>query len=693
MIDDTGTEIESELAVNRNRSRFASGITALILLGGVLPLAGTLFALFFMPDWRWDSLTAHSVDEALGAFAALTLGILLLMHQKGDGDMNHRTWIACGLIVMGIFDALHALPKPGQTFVWLHSLAVLFGGFFFAMVWLPQSAAHAMNRRWAVWTLAVAALLMGVLFLAFPSWVPERGGGGKFTLAARAINIIGGIFFLVATAYLVRLFYNIRRFDELLFASISLLFGISGILFELSELWDASWWFWHLLRLIAYLIALTYLFMVFQRIQTEQAQKVDYLNKIPSPIMVIDRLFRIVFLNESGAKLMQMTPDQSIGMKCYDLFQTPHCRTPECRGQQSMDQGHTCTGQTLLRNDDRLPIQYTSVPIKTDKGEVQGTLEYMVDVSGLKKAEMRLEESLSKESKQREDLQKQKEVLESLIQQIREGAENIASATAEIMASTQQQASTSLEQTSAVTQTTSTMDQTRQTSQQAASEAERVARMTSDSESLTEKGLEAVKRVTDGMTLIRDQVEDIANTILALSEQSQQIGKIIATVNDIADQSNLLALNAAIEAARAGEAGKGFSIVAGEVRSLAEQSRHATAQVREILVDIQKAAERSVIVTKEGTKRVEEGQKMALETGEAFRAINESIKNVKGANQQIAAASRQQSMGINQVQSAMESISEGARQNEEATRQVEEAAKGLDELAHNLKNLVKQQAA
>ena len=95
---------------------------------------------------------------------------------------------------------------------------------------------------------------------------------------------------------------------------------------------------------------------------------------------------------------------------------------------------------------------------------------------------------------------------------------------------------------------------------------------------------------------------NIAETILALSEQTQQIGDIIATVNDIADQSNLLALNAAIEAARAGEAGKGFAVVAGEVRSLAEQSRQATAQVKEILGDIQKATNTAVMVTEEGTK-------------------------------------------------------------------------------------------
>ena len=94
----------------------------------------------------------------------------------------------------------------------------------------------------------------------------------------------------------------------------------------------------------------------------------------------------------------------------------------------------------------------------------------------------------------------------------------------------------------------------------------------------------------------------IAEHILALSEQTQQIGEIIAAVNDLADQSNLLALNAAIEASRAGEQGRGFAVVAHEIRSLAEQSKAATAQVRTILSDIQRATNAAVMATEQGTK-------------------------------------------------------------------------------------------
>ena len=192
------------------------------------------------------------------------------------------------------------------------------------------------------------------------------------------------------------------------------------------------------------------------------------------------------------------------------------------------------------------------------------------------------------------------------------------------------------------------------------------------------------------MNGIKEQVSAIAENILALSEQTQQIGDIITTVKDIADQSNLLALNAAIEAARAGEAGKGFAVVAGEVRSLAEQSVQATNQVREILGEIQKAANTAVMVTEEGTKRSDTGVLQVKQTGEAIRTINEYIQQVAQAADQIAASTREQLTGIGQIVVAMENINEAATQSESGTHQVEQAAQSMNALAAQLNRIVGQ---
>src|SRR5207237_31828 len=130
--------------------------------------------------------------------------------------------------------------------------------------------------------------------------------------------------------------------------------------------------------------------------------------------------------------------------------------------------------------------------------------------------------------------------------------------------------------------------------------------------------------------------------ILALAEQAQAIGEIIATVNDVAEQTNLLALNAAIEASRAGEHGKGFSVVAGEVKGLAEQSKRATAQVRQILGEIQKATNAAVLSTEEVTKGVAAAGRVAGQAGEAIRELAEALGEAAQAATQIVASAGQQ---------------------------------------------------
>jgi methyl-accepting chemotaxis protein len=233
-----------------------------------------------------------------------------------------------------------------------------------------------------------------------------------------------------------------------------------------------------------------------------------------------------------------------------------------------------------------------------------------------------------------------------------------------------------------------TVEEVRQTADQATERIRLVSDMATRSLDTAEQGLTAVQKTEDGMTALKAQVGTIAETILALSEQTQQIGEIIAAVNDLADQSNLLALNAAMEAARAGEAGKGFAVVAGEVRNLAQQSRQATAQVSAILGEIQKAANTAVMVTEQGTRRAETGVELAQTAGGAMRAIREQAQQVTQSAQQIAASARQQLAGMDQITLAMENINLGAGQSQTGIRQVEQAAHNLNALAAQLAGIV-----
>jgi len=282
------------------------------------------------------------------------------------------------------------------------------------------------------------------------------------------------------------------------------------------------------------------------------------------------------------------------------------------------------------------------------------------------------------------------EKLRQTTREINEGVGVLASSSSEILATTTQVASGAAETATAVSETTATVEEVKQTAQVASQKAKYVSESAQKVAQVSLTGRKAVEDAIAGMHRIQEQMESIAESIVRLSEQSQAIGEIIATVNDLAEQSNLLAVNAAIEATRAGEQGKGFAVVAQEVKSLAEQSKQATTQVRTILGDIQKATSAAVLATEQGNKAVEAGVKQTGETGESIRLLAESITEAAQAATQIAASSQQQMVGMDQVALAMENIKQASTQNVAGTKQAEVAAQGLHELGQRLKQLAAQ---
>ena len=280
--------------------------------------------------------------------------------------------------------------------------------------------------------------------------------------------------------------------------------------------------------------------------------------------------------------------------------------------------------------------------------------------------------------------------LQRMISQIREEAGNLSAASVEILAATTQQASGSSEQSAAVAETTTTVEEVKAIAEQAVARAQEVANAAQRTMSVSQSGREAVHNSIESMAQIKARVEGIAENILALSEQTQQIGEITATVSDIAAQSNMLALNASVEAARAGEHGKGFAVVAAEVRNLAEQSRQATIQVKAILSDIQNGINATVMATEEGTKVVEDGERLMAKTSDVIDQLGRVIDESAQAAAQVVAGGQQQSSGIEQIALAMQNINQAMVQSMASTRQTEKAAQDLNELATRLHEMVKQ---
>ena len=271
---------------------------------------------------------------------------------------------------------------------------------------------------------------------------------------------------------------------------------------------------------------------------------------------------------------------------------------------------------------------------------------------------------------------------------IREGVSVLAASTSEISATSTQLATGASQSAAAVRETSVTVEEVKQTSQLASEKAIIVSNSAQQTVAISMAGNQAVERTIERMAAIRSQMETVAESVVRLSEQSQAIGEIISAVDDMAEQSNLLAVNASIEAAKAGEHGRGFAVVAQEVKSLAEQSKNATSQVRGILNDIQKATGAAVMATEQGTKAVDAGTSQSQEAGNAIRRLSDSISEAMQAVTQIAASNQQQFAGVEQITGAMKGIQDAAEQSVEGARQLENAVIELNQLGHRLEKLV-----
>ena len=280
------------------------------------------------------------------------------------------------------------------------------------------------------------------------------------------------------------------------------------------------------------------------------------------------------------------------------------------------------------------------------------------------------------------------EDLRAQIRELIEAAGVLSSAASEIVASSSQLAAGATQSAAAVSETTTTVEEVRQTAQLASQKARLVSDSAQKAVQISESGRKSTQDMETSMARIRRQMEVIAASMAQLSEQGQAVGQIIATVEDISTQSNLLAVNAAIEAAKAGEQGKGFGVVAHEVKSLAEQSRQATNQVRGILGDIQKATAIAVMATEEGGKVVDAGVRHTELAANAIQALSNSVNDAAQAAVQIAASSQQQLVGVDQVAGAMESIKQASTQNVMSATYLETTARSLNDLGHRLKQMI-----
>lgn len=270
--------------------------------------------------------------------------------------------------------------------------------------------------------------------------------------------------------------------------------------------------------------------------------------------------------------------------------------------------------------------------------------------------------------------------LRNLIQKVVSSSTEIASTVAE-------QERIATQQAVSVNQTTNTMDELGSSSWQAANQAELVATGAKDALTLAEAGNKAVEKTLTGMTNLQKKVDVIAKQIVNLSEQTNQIGTITILVTELANQTNMLALNATVEAVRAGENGKGFGVVAAEIRKLADQSKKSGEKINQLVTDIQRAINTTVMAADDGQKTVEEGVKVAKTTAEAFTGVSVAIDQIVLSSQQILLTLKQQANAVQQVGEAMNNINQGSQQTAAGLSQTKVGIQQMQEVAQNLKLL------
>ncbi len=280
--------------------------------------------------------------------------------------------------------------------------------------------------------------------------------------------------------------------------------------------------------------------------------------------------------------------------------------------------------------------------------------------------------------------------LRAIARQSREATETLNVSVAEIRASTQQQAAGIEQQLAAVQETAATVDEIAHSGTQISRRAQEVIASAQATAQASAGGLAAVQEAGRAMAQIESQGEAVAGNIVALSEKTEAIGEIVTSVNDISERSHLLALNAAIEAASAGEHGRSFAVVAAEMKTLADQAKEATGQVRSILGDIQRGINTSVMLTEEAVKRGAVGRERTELAQASIEEMAAGIQDAVQTFQQIVASTNQQQLGIEQVMTALANIRQASQQTASGTRQLDAAALGLGELSRQLQTAAEQ---
>ena len=418
----------------------------------------------------------------------------------------------------------------------------------------------------------------------------------------------------------------------------------------------------------------------------EISQKLNYLNQIPTPVTVVDRDFNVLFINKVGADLTGNKREDCIGMKCAKLFKTHDCNTSNCALAKAIQQNEVFTRETLAELPSGvMPIRYTGAPIKDSEGRTVAAIEYVLDITAEKNTienMTRVAESLVKASEELRSASEQSgsatNQIASVSQQIAKGSEEqtrgingMKTALAALSKDIDLVTSGSQEQAGIISKATKIVSQVSGAADNTARTAHEATGIAADAAEIARQGTDMVEKTILGVRRINESIQESSKKISELGKYSEDIGSMVAVIDDLASQTNLLALNAAIEAARAGDQGRGFAVVADEVKKLAEKTAKETKEISTIVANVQKGVKESIQVSQNGVKQAEQGTAMANEAGSAINKIMNAVNNMASQLSQISSATEKMTTAASEMVKITDGVNKITVQNLDAVRRME----------------------